>query len=94
MYIRVTTYGFDESRFDEFLVKADATLRDNLKAIAGLESVHSCRIGEGQGMIVASYDSEESALAAQPRIQAVFGEMAEFMTSPPEVIEGNTVWTM
>ena len=94
MYIRVTTYGFDENRFDEFLVKADATLRDNLKAIAGLESVHSCRIGEGQGMIVASYDSEASAVAAQPRIQAVFGEMAEFMTSPPEVIEGNTVWTM
>ena len=94
MYLRVTTYGFEESRFDEFLVKADATLRDNLKAIAGLDSVHSCRIGEGQGMIVASYDSEASALAAQPRIQAIFGEMAEFMTSPPEVIEGNTVWTM
>ena len=94
MYLRVTTYGFDESRFDEFLVKADATLRDNLKAIAGLESVHSCRIGDGQGMIVASYDSEASAVAAQPRIQAVFGEMAEFMTSPPEVKEGNAVWTM
>ena len=94
MYIRVTTYGFDESRFDEFLVKADETLRDNLKAIAGLDSVHSCRIGEGQGMIVANYDSEASAVAAQPRIQAIFGEMAEYMTSPPEVKEGNTVWTM
>ena len=94
MYIRVTTYGFDESRFDEFLVKADETLRDNLKAIAGLDSVHSCRIGEGQGMIVANYDSEASAVAAQPRIQAIFGEMAEFMNSPPEVKEGNTVWTM
>ena len=94
MYLRVTTYGFDESRFDEFLVKADETLRDNLKAIAGLDSVHSCRIGEGQVTIVANYDSEASAVAAQPRIQAIFGEMAEFMTSPPEVIEGNTVWTM
>ena len=94
MYIRVTTYGFDESRFDEFLVKADETLRDNLKAIAGLDSVHSCRIGEGQGMIVANYDSEASAVAAQPRIQAIFSEMAEFMTSPPEVKEGNAIWTM
>jgi len=94
MYIRVTTYGFDEGRIDEALEKMDTTIRDDLKAIAGLESVHSCRIGEGQGMIVASYDSEASAVAAQPRIQAVFGEMAEFMTSPPEVKEGNTVWTM
>ena len=94
MYLRVTTYGFDESRFDEFLAKADATLRDDLKAVAGLESVHSCRIGEGQGMIVASYDSEASAVAAQPKIQAIFGEMGEFMTSPPEVKEGNAIWTM
>ncbi len=94
MYFRVTTYGFDESRFDEFLVKADETLRDALKTIAGLESVHSCRIGEGQGMIVASYDSEASAAAAQPKIQALFGELAEFMTSPPEVKGGDVIWTM
>jgi len=94
MYFRVTTYGFDESRFDEFLVKADETLRDDLKAIAGLESVHSCRVGEGQGMIVASYDSEASAVSAQPRIQEIFGKMAEFMTSPPEAKGGDVVWTM
>ena len=94
MYLRVTTYGFDESRFDDFLTKADATLRDDLKAVNGLESVHSCRVAEGQGMIVAIYDSEASAVAAQPKIQAIFGEMAEFMTSAPEVKEGNAVWTM
>ncbi len=94
MYFRITTYGFDESRFDEFLAKADETLRDKLKVISGLESVHSCRIGEGQGMIVARYDSEESAVAAQSRIQAIFGEMAEFMTSPPEIKEGSAIWTM
>ena len=94
MYLRVTTYGFDESRFDEFLAKADATLRDDLKGVDGLESVHSCRISEGQGMIVATYENEASAVAAQPKIQAIFGEMAEFMTSPPEVKEGNAIWTM
>jgi hypothetical protein len=33
-------------------------------------------------------------VAAQPRIQAIFGQMAEFMTSPPEVKEGDAVWTM
>ena len=75
-------------------MKADETLRDDLKAIAGLESVHSCRVGEGQGMIVASYDSEASAVSAQPRIQEIFGKMAEFMTSPPEAKGGDVVWTM
>ena len=75
-------------------MKADATLRDDLKAVEGLESVHSCRIGEGQGMIVAIYESEALAVAAQPKIQAIFGEMTEFMPSPPEVKEGDAVWTM
>ena len=94
MYIRVTTYGFDEGRLDEALAKMDAKIRDDLKTIAGLESIHECRIGEGQGMIVASYDSEASAVAAQQKVQEIFGKMAEYMTSPPEVKGGDVIWTM
>ena len=47
MYIRVTTYGFDEGRLDADIAKMDAKIRDDLKTIAGLESNHECRIGEG-----------------------------------------------
>jgi hypothetical protein len=94
VYIRVTTYGFDESRLDEALAKMDATIRDDLKNIAGLESIHECRIGDGQGMIISSWDSEASAEAAQPKIQEILGSMAEYMTSPPEVKAGNVIWTM
>ena len=56
MYFRVTTYGFDAARFDEFLALAD-TFRDELKAIEGLETVHSCVVEEGQGMIISRYAS-------------------------------------
>ena len=68
MYFRVTTYGFDAARFDEFLALAD-TFRDELKAIDGLETVHSCVVEEGQGMIISRYASEAAAEAAQPSIQ-------------------------
>jgi hypothetical protein len=94
MYIKVTTYGFDESRLDEALARMDGAIRKDLQSIAGLESVDECRIGEGQGMIISRYDSEESAMAAQPKIQEIFGEMAEYMTSPPEVKAGDVIWTM
>jgi len=94
VYIRVTTYGFDETRIGEALAKMDATIRDDLKAIAGLESVEECRIGEGQAMIIARYDSEASATAAQEKIQVIFGDMAEFMTSPPEIKSGDVIWTL
>ena len=94
MYIRVTTYGFDEDRIDEALEKMDTTIRDDLKAIAGLESVQECRIGDGQGMIISSWDSAASAEAAQSKIQEILGGMAEYMTSPPEVKGGDVIWTM
>ena len=94
MYIKVTTYGFDESRLDEALAKMDGAVRKDLQSIAGLESVDECRIGEGQGMIISRYDSEESATAAQPKIQEILGEMAEYMTSPPEVKAGDVIWSM
>ena len=94
MYFRVTIFGFDEGRLYEALEKMDSTIRDKLKAIAGLESVHECQIGDGQAMITSRYDSETSAVAAQPKVQDIFGEMAEYMTSPPEVKGGDVIWTM
>ncbi|HCX88131.1 MAG TPA: hypothetical protein DG761_08900 [Gammaproteobacteria bacterium] len=93
MYYRVTTYGFDAARFDEFMAMAD-TFRDELNAIDGLEMVHSCVVGEGQGMIISRYASEAAAEAAQPQIQAILGRMAPFMTSPPEVTAGEAVWQL
>ena len=94
MYIRVVAFGFDDRRLDDALAKMDATIRDELRSIAGLESIHQCWIGEGLAMIVATYDNEASAVAARPKVQEIFGKMAEYMTSPPEFKEGDVIWTM
>jgi len=93
MYYRVTTYGFDAARFDEFMAMAD-TFRDELNAIDGLEMVHSCVVDEGQGMIISRYASEAAAQDAQPQIQAILGRMAPFMTSAPEITAGEVVWEL
>ncbi len=93
MYYRVTTYGFDAARFDEFMEMAES-IRDELKAIDGLEAVHSCVVDEGQGMIVARYTSEAAAQDAQSQIQGILGRMAPFMTSMPEITAGEVVFEM
>jgi len=93
MYYRVTTYGFDAARFDEFMAMAD-TFRDELNAVDGLEMVHSCVVDEGQGMIISRYASEAAAQDAQPQIQAILGRMAPFMTSAPEITAGEVIWEM
>ena len=93
MYYRITSYGFDAARRDEFIEFAD-TLRDELNEISGLELIHTCETGEGEGMIVARYDSEASAAAAQPHIQSILGRMATFLTSSPEIQAGDVIWEM
>ena len=90
MYYRVTTYGFDTTRFDEFMALAD-TFREDLKAIDGLEMIHSCQTDGGEGMIIARYDNKESATSAQPKVRAILGQMASFMTSQPEIKGGNVI---
>ena len=45
-------------------------------------------------MIVSRYQSESAAQDAQPQIQAIFGRMAPFMTSMPEVRGGEVVWEL
>ncbi|MBT3638935.1 MAG: hypothetical protein HN529_01420 [Acidiferrobacteraceae bacterium] len=93
MYYRVTTYGFDAARRDEFLEFADS-LRDELSAVDGLEAVHTVEIGEGEGMIIARYTSADGAEEAQPQIQGIMGRMAPFLTSMPQVSAGEVIWEM
>jgi hypothetical protein len=95
MYYRVTTYGFDAARRDEFLEFADS-LRDELSAVDGLEAVHTVEIGEGEGegMIIARYTSAGGAEEAQPQIQGIMGRMAPFLTSMPQVSAGEVIWEM
>ena len=93
MYYRVTTYGFDSDHYDEFMEIADG-FRDELKAVDGLEMVHSCIVGEGQGMIISRYASEAAATDALPQIQEILSRAAQFFTSAPQVTAGEVVWKM
>ncbi len=93
MYYRVTTYGFDTSRMEEATAAMDAC-RDELNAVDGLQAVHDCLIGDGEGMVISRWDDAAAAEAAQPQIQAILGRMADFMTSMPEVKAGEVVWEL
>ena len=39
-------------------------------------------------MTIAAYDTEDSAVAAQPKIQSILSQLAGMLTAPPEVQEG------
>ena len=93
MSYRITDVSFDPSKIDEFYAYAD-TLRDQLKAVNGLQFVHVIDVDEGQSVIIARYDSEESAVAANETIQDILAGMGQFMTAPPNRRGGPITWEM
>ncbi len=92
MFYRVTRYEYPEERYDEILAWAN-TKTDQLRAIAGLQSVDTFSSGPGEAMIVAAYDSEDDFNAAADTVMALLGEMAGFMTSAPMTSSGTVDWT-
>ena len=93
MSYRITDVSFDSSRNDEFYAYADS-LRDQLKAVNGLKFVHVIDVDEGQSVIIARYESEESAVAASETIQGILAGMGQFMTAPPNRRGGPINWEM
>ena len=93
MSYRITDVSFDPSKNDEFYAYADS-LRDQLKAVNGLKFVHVIDVDEGQSMIIARYDSQESAVAANETIQGILGGLGQFMTAPPNRRGGPITWEL
>ena len=93
MSFRVTEINFDPSRREELLGYCDGQ-RENIRAVNGIETVDVIEVGEGQSVIIARYDSEESAVAATETVQGILGGMAEIMTSPPNGKGGPIMWEM
>ena len=93
MYIRITTFSYDPDREDELIAIADAA-RDEMKDIEGLQSIRGVRVTDGKFVVGASYDTEESASAAMPKIQSILGKLAAVLTAPPEMQEGPVIWEL
>ena len=91
MYYRVTTFSFNPDREDDMLAVANAAA-DEMKAIAGLQSATIVRVGDGKTITIGAYDTEESAAAAQPKIQSILGRLGDMLTAPPEVQEGPVIF--
>ena len=93
MSFRVTEINFDASRREELLGYCDGQ-REKIQAVSGIQSVDVIEVAEGQSVIIARYDSEESAVAATETVQGILGGMAEFMTAPPNRKGGPIMWSM
>ena len=93
MSYRITEISYDLSKKDELFSYVD-TQRDQIKAVNGLQLVHVIDIDEGKSVIIARYDSEESAVAATETLQGILSGMGQFMKAPPNRRGGPITWVM
>lgn len=92
MFYRVTRYQYPEARYDEIVAWADSKVAE-LRSIRGLQFVDEFTSGPGEAVIVAAYESEADFQAAAEMAQALFAEMAQFLTAPPVTSSGTVTWT-
>jgi hypothetical protein len=82
MYARVTNFKVDPSRLPELSAKIKE-LGPRAKALPGMIDAYAAWRADGQGVLVAIYQSKESADAAVARIQAIWGNLAGLVSGAP-----------
>jgi len=82
MYVRVTTFEIDPANVSGLSDKI-AKIAPIAKNLPGVADIYVAWRGDGRGVVVAAYESETAAQRAVARLQAVWGELASVLKSPP-----------
>jgi len=92
-YMRFTRAIFDPSNYDAMRSSLDGQLEKLFNDISGLYRLRVVRIADERMLAAAAYTDKSAADAARDTAQAALSGMAEYMTEPPFVREGDLVWS-
>ncbi len=90
MYYRMTRLHWSEDRYDDVVSLAES-MKDRVEAIGGLLFAELAKTGDGEGMIIAAYQSEDDYQAASGEVASILGELARLLTSTPHGHEGTVI---
>lgn len=93
MYYRITNVSYKPGSRDAIFAHADS-VRDQLSALVGLQSLNTVETGEGSMLLVAVYDNQANAEAGGKVAQQVLGGMAQHFTAMPTQQVGPSVWSL
>ena len=85
MYARVTTFKSDPSKIDEMNDIRDS-IKGQLANVAGLSVAYVAWNDDGGGSVMAVYESQDAAEAAQDQVASLWGQMSEVLTEPPTAV--------
>lgn len=83
MYARITTFRVHPEKIDDARALAEE-MKPEIMAIPGIKYWFDTGNEDGNGVVIAIYETTEAAEAAAKTASAMFGRFAEFMESEPQ----------
>ena len=92
VYGRWTIFYFDASKKDAMLSHLTSQLDKMTNEVTGAVQGRLVQVAKNRMVVHATYENKEAADAAAERASDVRASMAEFVTEPPIIREGELVW--
>ena len=89
---RFTAFDFNPTKYDAIMSYLDSGVVESFKNIAGLSRVLISRTTEDRILSATGYTDKTSADAAAGTMQSALAGIAEYVTEPPLIREGELVW--
>ena len=91
-YMRFVSAVIDPTKYDGIMSYLDSGVVESFKTIAGLSRVLISRTTEDRILSATGYIDKTSADAAAETMQNALAGIAEYVTEPPLIREGELVW--
>ena len=89
--VRITSFDFDQSRYDPMLSDIEAIEKETLDGIAGLARTRFVRTADGHMMVMSTYESMGELEAANAAHASIFGDLAKYVTGELIIRSGELV---
>ena len=91
-YMRFVSAVIDPTKYDAIMSYLNSGVLESFKDVAGLSRVIITRISEDRILSATGYIDKTSADAAIETMQNAIAGIAEYVTEPPLIREGELVW--
>ena len=93
MHYRITKVQHEPGKRDD-IVAYLKTKDEDVMSIEGLQSVRMIEINETESIAISKYENKQQLEMAEEKFKEIMVGMMPFMTAPPEVNNGDEVWSV
>ena len=93
MHYRITKVQHEIGKRND-IVAYLKTKDEDVRSIEGLQSVRMIAISETESIAISKYENEQQLTMAEEKFKEIMGGMMPFMTTLPEVNNGDECWSV